>query len=129
MLEESNRSAVMAFIARKHDQWDRISASMPGLQLIQSGELGSQIMMVCSVEGFYEGVVIGQLPHIHIEVAGSPKNPVRRPAPNERKPVEKRGIDLDDAEIDAVLACWKAKRSALGVVPQIYDGNGKLKTV
>ena len=104
---------IEAFKARKLAQWERVKGALPGLQMIQSGEKGSQFV----ISNGTEMVIYGQLPHVVLEQTGSRKNPVMKAVPNERKPLERRGIDLDDAAIDQIIAAWAAGRTAASIIP------------
>lgn len=116
------------FCARKADQFDRMGKAVAGLSMAQSGEFGTQFVMGKMIaDGVHEAVIIGQLPHRVIERFGSTRNPVIREAPNERKPIERRRIDLSDGEIAAVLGAWARGETALGLpgVPALYR-NGQM---
>lgn len=130
MLVEKDAAKVEAFREHKRAQWDRIAGSMPGLQFVASGERGTQFMIVCSTPDFYEGVVIGQLAHLVMETYGSPAQPRRRAIPNAKKPLDRRGIDLTDEQVDAVLDRWRLGRSAIDLpfVAAIYDLSGLART-
>jgi hypothetical protein len=110
-------------------QWERISPAMPGLQLITSGEQGTQFMLVCSLHdgSFYEGVIIGQLPHVVMEETGPPHRRRTQPAPDDRKPLERRSIDLDDEQLDQILALWRERKTALSLafVEAVWGSDGK----
>lgn len=84
-------------------------------------------MLVYSAGDVYEGVVFGQMPHRVTKLSGSPRNPVRRDAPNDAKPFDMRAIDWSDADLDAVIAAWQAGRSALTLefVPRVYRRDGR----
>ena len=116
-------ASLSAFKARKAAQWNRIAGSIPGLQLVISGEQATQFMLVCSQESFYEGVIIGQLPHVVMERAGHS----HRPVPEARKPLERRDIDLSDEHIDQISAHWRDQRSALSLafVAAVFGANGR----
>ena len=126
MLTEEARARLPWFRVHTDAQWLRVKDAMPGLQFIRSGEGGSQAMLVRSVPDFYEGVVIGQLPQVHLVPTGSRKNPVLQDAPNDRKPIEKREIMVDDTTIDAILHGWNRGMSAKGVVgvALVYGAHG-----
>ena len=130
MLIEKDEDAVAAFKARKIAQWQRVAGSMPGLQLVVSGERGTQFMIVRSTDDFYEGVVVGQLPHVVMETYGPPSSPRRRAMPNEKKPLDRRDVDLTDEQIDKVIARWRDGQSAVGLpfVQAIYDISGLART-
>lgn len=129
MLTDDAYANLNAFCDRKTVQGLAAMAVLPGVSLIASGERQSQIVISIANESLAEAVIIGQLPHVHLKLSGSPRNPVARDAPNDLKPVEKQAIDLSDAEIAAVLECWRNGRSALGLVPHVYDAKGKLKLI
>lgn len=130
MLIEKDAEKIAEFKDRKSRQLARIAGTSPGLQIVVSGERGTQFMVVCSTDTFYEGVVIGQLPHVVMETYGPPANPRRRAMPNDKKPLDKREIDLTDDQIDKVLACWRNEQSALGLpfVQAVYDLSGLPRT-
>ena len=130
MLEEIDRGAIEAFVARKLAQCHAVANRTPGLQIIASCERRSQIMLVISTEDRYEGVVVGQLPHVVIERETAGRSVGRRLAPDHKKPFDKRRIDLSDADVEAIIAAWIAGRSALTVpaVTHVYDGSGKIRT-
>ncbi|HEY1244367.1 MAG TPA: hypothetical protein VGF29_05995 [Hyphomicrobiaceae bacterium] len=129
---------------RKDAQWARISAAMAGLQLVTTREGGNQYMLVCHREAdeargvpeFYEGVLIGQLPltvmeRIRVRTGVARDNRVvmgRRPMPDHKKPLHKRGVDLSDEEIDQVLERWRVRRSALGLpfVTAVWGRDGRM---
>lgn len=129
MLEPATIPTLPDWKARKDTQWNRISGTMSGLQLIRSRQSRTQYMLVCSTDAFYEGVVIGQLPEQVIKVYGSALNPRQRWATEDEKPPEKRGIDLSDGEIDQVLARWAkgATAATLPFVGAVWDRSGKMK--
>lgn len=130
MLIEKDADNIAAFKARKTAQWERVAGTMPGLQFVSSGERGTQFMIVRSTDDFYEGVVIGQLPHVVMETYGPPSSPRRRAMPNDKKPLDRRDVDLTDEQIDKVLARWRDGQSAVGLpfVQAIYDISGLAKT-
>lgn len=108
--------------ARKAAQWERIATVLPGLQLVRYGEQQSAHMLVYSTDDLYEGVIYGRLPKQRVK-------PPRGPRPAETVIVEKL-IDLTDEQIDAVLARWQAKRSALDLefIEAVWDRDGRRKT-
>lgn len=130
MLEEKALAGIDEFKARKQAQWKKVADKLPGLQLAQSGERGSQFMLICSTDHFYEGVILGQLPHVVMENYGPPVRPRRRAVPDERKPIERRSIDLTDAQIDQILSLWRSGTSALSLpfVAAVFDMNGLMQT-
>lgn len=119
------------WVSQKLEQWERVKDALPGLQLARSAESGTEFMLTFSPHdgSFYESVIIGQLPQVALEPYGSKHNPRFRDMPNEKKPFEKRQIDLDDDEIDRVIRAWKAGKSALTLkfVPVVYGADGKIK--
>ncbi len=129
MLTDEAITDLAAFKARKKAQGESAMAALPGVSMVMSGERGSQFVISIASDDIAEAVCIGQLPHIHFELVGSAKNPVRRAAPNERKPAEKRAIDLTDDQINAVLDRWRAGQSAasLEFLPFVFDGTGRIK--
>ena len=102
---------------------------MHGLQLAQSGEAGTQLMITCSTHdgAFYESIIFGQLPQIVLEPYGSSKAPKYRPVAEDKKPLDKRGIDLSDGQIDLILALWEKKGSAFALefVTAVWGPDGK----
>lgn len=101
-----------AFKERKQAQWARVMGVIPGLQMIQSGEKGTQFV----ISNGTEMVIYGQLPHVVLEQTGSRKNPVMKAVPNERKPLERRSIDFDDAAIDQIISVWAAGDTAASII-------------
>ena len=133
MAEGDNPNAFFSmteWITVKKAQFDRIAGQQPGLQLIRYGHKGTIFMLVKSTPQFYEAVVYGQNP-IEIKVENR-KGPRRytRPATEEEKPIERRSVDLVDAEMQSILETWSRGKSALTLpfVPYIYDRDGKLRT-
>jgi len=128
--------------SRKDAQWERIAGAMPGLQLVATRKKGSSYMLVCSrtqgpdldgdgAPGFYEGIVIGRRPQlVYEQKKGRAGQNISIPMPEHRKPIEKRGVDLSDEEIDQVLAAWKVGRSALGLpfVSAVWGRDGQMRT-
>lgn len=118
------------WITVKRAQWDRVAGHHPGLQLICYGHKGTVFMIVKSMPWFYEGVVFGQLPDtMKAEMRKGPRR-YTRPAREEEKPVDRRAVDLADAELQGVVDAWAKGKSALTLpfVPYIYDRDGKLRT-
>lgn len=134
MTAGNNTDAVInlaEWITVKRAQWDRVAGHHPGLQLIRYGHKGTVFMITKSMPGFYEGVVFGQIPDtMKIEIRKGPRR-YTRPAREDEKPVERRAVDLDDAELQGVLDAWAIGKSALTLpfVPYIYDRDGKLRTL
>jgi hypothetical protein len=112
MLDADTRAKIPAWVARKDAQWQRVSEFLPGLQLIRARGK-TQYTLICSLPGFYESIVFGQLPEVHHVATGSKLNPRRRPATEAEKPFEKKAIDLTDDQIDEVLARWHDGKTAL----------------
>lgn len=125
-LEGADSVNVAVFKTNKHRQAAEIIAPA-GAQIIQSGEQGTQFTMAMEIDGVHEGVIFGQWPHLVMKTGGSPRNPVRRPALDAEKPVERRSIDMTDDQIRGVLAAWAAGKSAIGLpgVVAVYR-DGKL---
>jgi len=117
------------FKARKLAQWERVKDKVHGLQLAQSGEAGTEFMLTCSTHDgtFYESIVFGALPQIVLEPYGSPRNPRYRDVPEAKKPLDKRGVDLSDAQLDTILALWEKGQSAfaLDFVASVWGPGGK----
>ena len=119
--EELRTESPEDFSARKLAQWERIQGRtaqdhpdhVEGIQFARAGEQRTQFMLTCSTHDgvFYESVVFGQFPHRVREAYGSKQKPRYREADDAKKPVDKRGIDLSDAEIDQVLARWAQRKS------------------
>lgn len=128
MLTEQSINDLAAFTARMSEQWERVQGLIPGLQFIRSGERGSQVMLVCSAGDFCEGVIIGQLEHIAFKMVGSGARAARRRMTNAEKPLEKKHIELTDAQIDKVIDCWRRGESAarLPFVIATVDRTGKV---
>ena len=125
-LEGADEVNVQVFKTAKHRQAGTLIAPA-GAQIIQSGEQGTQFMMVREVAGVQEGVTFGQWPHLVMKTSGSPRNPVKRPALDAEKPIEKRSIDMTDEQVCAVLAAWNAGQSAKGLPGVVaFYRNGKL---
>jgi hypothetical protein len=97
------------FQERKAAQWEKFAG--PGLQLVRSAN-NSQWMLVCSTDGFYEGVVIGQLERKQTETKMRARKKVSVEISNAKKAIENRGIDLTDEQIEKVLDCWMSGKSA-----------------
>lgn len=133
MAESDSTDAVLnlsEWITVKKAQWDRVAGHQPGLQLIRYGSNGTVFMITKSMPEFYEGVVFGQIPDtMKIEIRKGPRR-YTRPAREDEKPVERRAVDLSDAELQGVVDAWANGKSALTLpfVPYIYDRNGKLRT-
>lgn len=125
-LEGADSVKLSVFKADKHRQAATLVAPA-GAQIIQAGEQATQFTMATEIDGVHEGVVFGQWPHLVMRTGGSPRNPVRRPALDAEKPVEKRAIDMTDDQIRGVLAAWAAGQSAVGLpgVVAVYR-DGKL---
>lgn len=128
MLSSETVAELPNFLAETEAQWSRFSGAIPGLQCIRSGDSGSQVMLVYSTDDLYEGVVIAQLPHVVMQRSGSPRNPVLRPAPESKKPHDKRAIAMSDEEVAQVIEAWRSGRSALDLphVSHVYDRSGRL---
>ncbi len=133
MAESDSTDAVLnlsEWITVKKAQWDRVAGHQPGLQLIRYGSNGTVFMITKSMPEFYEGVVFGQIPDaMKSEIRKGPRR-YTRPAREDEKPVERRAVDLSDAELQGVVDAWAKGKSALTLpfVPYIYDRNGKLRT-
>lgn len=107
MLEIDSPAEIEAFKARKLAQWQRVAGA--GLQMVQSGERGTQFVIV-GPDG--ERVIYGQLAHAVAKWVGTGPHRKLEPVSNDRKPLERRSIDLDDTALDAVIAAWTAGRTA-----------------
>jgi hypothetical protein len=140
MLSPEAQARIPGWKARKNGQWERIAFAMPGLQLVTSGEKGNRYMLVCSqtrgpdldhdgCPGFYEGVLIGALPQlVHEFKRGRAGQQIKVEVPEEKKPIEKRAVDLSDDQIDEIVEGWKAGRSALELsfVLAVWGRDGKM---
>ncbi len=128
-LETTNPVVVHAFIRSKTDQYERVCQPHLGgkVQLVRSGEAGTQFAMGVQLGKVYETVIFAQLPSVLMKVTGSPKNPVRRPASNDEKPPEKQEIELNDEKMLEILAAWADGKSATTVrgLVGVFQ-NGKL---
>jgi hypothetical protein len=136
----------------KEAQYKRISQAMPGLQLVRTGMFVrtgmmrgkhySTFMLVCSqtlgpdldhdgAPGFYEGVIIGRSEHaVPDHKRGLARQPITVPLPEAKKPLNKRAVDLSDAQIDQIIAGWREGRSALDLpfVLAVYGQDGQPRT-
>lgn len=131
MLSEEIEAIVPAWRTMKDRQWAAFQNAMPGLQLLVSGPKGSQYTLVCSSHdgSFYEAVVFGQLPQIVLESHGSRLNPRIRDTADDKKPFDKKPIDLYDDQIEQVIGAWKDGRSALTLpfIEAVGGPDGKLR--
>lgn len=122
MLTPDARAQLPLWKSRKAAQWERIAGTLPGLQLVKYGEAGSSYMLTYSRDEFYESILIGRLPQ-------QVRRPARGPRPAETVITETL-IDLTDEQIDAVLARWQRKRSAvdLDFIEAVWDRDGKRRS-
>lgn len=131
MFTPETDAAIPAWKEAKDAQWATVQAAMPGLQLMVSGQKGTQYTIVCSPHdgSFYEAVVIGQLPQIVLEQYGSRLNPRMRDMADAKKPYDKKPIDLTDNQVAQIIATWKEGRSALTLpfVEAVSGADGKLR--
>ena len=138
MFSPETVSEIPAFVERKLAQWDRIKPTVEDgklsghpLELVRTGESKTQFMLTYNSEGFYESVIVGQLPQVHKVPVSKYKPGLFRDAKPEELPRFKQRIDLSDAEIDSVIALWAKGQSALPLafVPSVWcrDGNEYLK--
>ena len=109
-LEDIDATALEAFTARKLAQWQRVAGALPGIQMVRSGERGTQFV-IAGPNG--ERVIYGQLPHKVFKAVGTGPHRQLVPVPNDRKPVERRAIDLDDDAIDTLIGLWAAGKTAV----------------
>ena len=111
-------------------QWERVANTQEGLQLVRYGNRRSIFWIVKSVPGFYEAVVLGQLPIRQKVVNQVGSRAHRREALEHEKPLGCRSIDLVDDQVQKVLDCWASGKSALTLpfVPFVYDERGQLIT-
>lgn len=130
MLAAEIESIVPAWKEMKDRQWAAFKNAMPGLQLMVSGPKATQYTLVCSAhdETFYEAIVFGQLPQVVLESHGSRLNPRIRDMAEDKKPYDKKSIDLYDDQIEQVINAWKNGRSALTLpfVEAVRGADGKL---
>lgn len=117
--------------AKKDAQWAAIKDTMPGLQLMTAGDRGTHYTLVCSAHDgrFYESTVIGQLPHVVLEEYGSRLNRRYRDMADDKKPLDKRSIDLTDEQIAQVIETWRRGATALSLPFIDAVGNAQGKTV
>lgn len=122
MLTPDAKAQLPLWKVRKAAQWERIAGTMPGLQLVKYGEMGSTYMLGYSAGDFYESVLIGRLPQQRVR-------PARGPRPAETVIIETL-IDLNDIQIDAVLARWQQMRSALDLdfIEAVWGSDGRRRT-
>ena len=129
MFSPETAALIPAHKAKKTAQWERAKDRIPGLQLAQSGEAGTEFVITCSTHdgAFYESIVFGALPQIVLRASGPRRNPTYRDVPDAEKPLDKRAVDLSDAQIDQVLALWEKKQSAfsLDFVTSVWGPDGK----
>jgi hypothetical protein len=139
---------IPAWNARKLAQWANVAPTvehgtnpdgstkaivhgLEHLSLIRSGEGQTCFMLNWGTDdGFYESVIIGQLPQIH-KVPKNPKKPAVlesdwRPAAPAEIPRAKLRIDLTDDQIDSVIAAWSRNKTALDLafVPSVWRRDG-----
>ena len=126
----TERADVFAFIAKKQDQWERVSSAQVGLQLTRYGASKSTFMLVKSDEGFYEGVLIGQLPTVKRVSVQKGRRVHHREMREDEKPAERRAVDLDDEQSDDILYCWAEGNSALRLpfVSCAWNAEGEVLT-
>lgn len=103
--------------AKKDAQWSSVRDAMTGLQLMTAGDRGTHYTLVCSAldDSFYEAVVFGQLPQVVLEEYGSRLNRRYRDIPEDKKPLDKRAIDLSDDQLAQIIATWRAGNSAISL--------------
>jgi hypothetical protein len=138
------KAEVPLWIAKKLAQWERfrpvvetgqggvpIVRGLDGLQLSRHGEDKTLFTLTYAAEGFYESVTMGQLPQRH-RVPKSRHRETRseadwRDATEEETPLFKRRIDLSDAQIEEVLACWTHGKTALDLpfIGSVWRRDGK----
>ena len=113
--------------ARKLAQFQRATAEFPNLQLVRHGQGQSHFMLVHSTEDFYEGVVIGQLPQVQLQLVGPPGRQEKKHVPEKKKDPSRRSIDLSDEQIDQVLERWAGGDTALDLpfVECVWDRQGQ----
>lgn len=103
---------------------------MPGLQLMTAGDRGTHYTLVCSAldDSFYESVVFGQFPQVVLEEYGSRLNRRYRDVPEDKKPLDKRAIDLSDDQHAQIIAAWRASTSAISLpfVTAVGTVDGKI---
>ena len=76
MFDSETRAFIPSWKKMKDAQWERFAKALQGLQLVakSGGELQHQYMLIRSIDkteeepGFYEGVIIGQLPRRAIDL-------------------------------------------------------------
>lgn len=129
MFSPEVESIIPDWKAKKDVQWEAVKDSLHGLQLAVSGDRGTQYMLICSPHdgSFYEGIVFGQLPQVVLEEYGSRLNRRFRDQPDDKKPYDKRTIDLSDEQIAQVVEAWRNGQSALTLpfITSIVNASGK----
>ena len=132
MFSDDTKAKIPAHRTKKLAQWERVKDTVPGLQMAQAGEAGTEFTLTCSAHdgSFYESIVFGALPQIVLRATGPRKFPVYKDVPEAEKPLDKRGVDLSDDQIDAILALWEKKQSAfsLDFVASVWGPDGKRHT-
>ena len=127
MFSPEVQASIPTFKAKKQAQWERVKDQIHGLQHAVTGE--TEFSLTCSTHdgAFYESIIYGQLPQVHLEAYGNPNRPKYRDVPEAKKPFEKRAIDLSDAQIDLVLALWDKQQSAfaLDFIAAVWGPGGK----
>lgn len=129
MFAPDTQAKIPEHVVRKLAQWEKIKDKIPCLQMARSGEAGTEFTLICSAHdgSFYESIMFGALPQIVLEAVGPTRAPRYRPVPENKKPIDKRAVDLSDDEIDQVLALWEKKQSAfsLDFVGSVWGPDGK----
>lgn len=131
MAEDDRTIDLEDWRAIKTAQFERFAPTQPGLQLINYGTNQSIFMLVKSVPGFYEGVIIGQIPQrdrMTTEQVGRRVHH-RKMRPDEMPP-ERQPVDMIDSQVSKILERWAENQSAIDLdfVPCVFDADGKIKT-
>ena len=131
MFSPDVEAIIPAWKEKKDAQWAAIKDAMPGLQLMTAGDRGTHYTLVCSAldDSFYEAVVFGQLPQVVLEEYGSRLNRRYRDVPEDKKPLDKRAIDLSDDQIAQIIAAWRAGASAMSLPFVMAVGTVDGKTI
>lgn len=130
MADFSTPEGLAAFAAEKQQQlaW-ALASGLPGLQ---SAATGRAFALTISTDDIYETVHIGQVPREEVERVKARGPDGKRiftvaPAPEERKQLKNRAIDLTDEQVVAILDRWSENKSALGLpfVRSVWDRSGR----
>lgn len=115
-IEKMTIPEIIAWRDRKDAQWKGVRNAMPGLSLSVTGPRNTEfILRVQSAANKEEAIVFGRLPRgrdQHNPPKGFPGHTSNRPVGDFLRTIEvDPGIDLSDADIDALITRWKADLS------------------